>query len=175
MKTAGKILIVLGILVCLSIPASALHYGVHFPLKPSPPDGPYDDDDFLSTATSAINDMSGKDVPTGGNDLLELMTTQAQLSKMNISPDAFQKDSDIVAYLYYLYKAGQEYEETESLTFTPFSPVGPNNDPYQEAHQYFDDASDTWTKISDVFPDASMPSMPADTYTNQLSTNKLNI
>ena len=109
------IMLALGII----LPVTAADTGLLYPLKPTPQNGPYDDKKFMEVATTEIMGLSGKMIPTEGTDLLNLKSTQLQISRMNISPNHYPEASIINAYLYKIGQAGDAYGTTKSLTDHP--------------------------------------------------------
>ncbi len=144
-------------------PVTALDSGLIFPLKPSCPTGPYDDQKFMDLATIQINGFSEKMLPTEGTDLLNLKSTQLQISRMNISPDFYPRASLVNAYLYKLNQAGEMYGTTKRLTDHPSTLGSPVFDQYSKARSYYNDAMETWNQIKDLFPKVVPPALPDPT------------
>ncbi len=157
-RTALLIIIGLCAVCLLPLQASALPM-VGFSLKPSPASGPYQDKDFLDQANTTIFGLSNKTLPTGTT-LLELRTAQGKLSKMNISPALYSNATDINAFIYYTWKAGDEYEDASSLGGSYYSPVTSDSALYDDATEYYQAAKTTWDKIKTRYPGATLYTMP---------------
>jgi hypothetical protein len=142
------ILIALGSCICLS--ASALVI-VGFPLKSSPPQGPYQDEEFLDLANDTIYAYTNETLPNG-TDLLTLSTIQQQLSRMNISPELHPEATQINAFLYYTTKAGEEFEEALSITGKAYSPAYRDTSAYADAYEYQNASRVVWEKIKERYP-----------------------
>ena len=149
--------------VGIVFPVTASDSGLLFPLKSPSPTGPYEDHKFMNTVTTQINGLSGKMLPTEGTDLLNLKSTQFQISRMNISPDLYPRASLINAYLYKLNQAGETYGTTKRLTDHPSTLGNPVYDPYSKARSYYNDAMETWSDIKDLFPGNVPPTLPDPT------------
>jgi hypothetical protein len=149
--------------VGIVFPVTASDNGLLFPLKPSSSTGPYDDQKCMDMATTQINVFSGKMLPTEGTDLLNLKSTQMQISRMNISPDFYPRASLINAYLYKLNQAGETYGTTKRLTDHPSTLGSPVYDQYSKARSYYNDAMEIWGDIKDLFPKAVPPTLPDPT------------
>lgn len=142
------ILIVLGSCICLSVSALVI---VGSPLKPSPSQGPYQDEEFLALANDTIYTYTNGTVPNG-TDLLILSTTQKQLSRMNISPELHPEATQINAFLYYTAKASEEFEDALSITGKPYSPQYRDTTAYADAYAYQNASRVVWEKIKDRYP-----------------------
>jgi hypothetical protein len=144
----------------IALPVFGDDTGIQFPLKPSPSTGPYDDTRFMDNATVQINGLSGQLIPTDGVELLNLKSTQIQLSKMNVSPEFYQNASQINLYLYQIGTVGETYGTTKRLTDHPNTLGSPELDPYTKARGYYQDSMKTWANISSLFPNATPPTLP---------------
>jgi len=163
MINRSALLLIIGLCaVCLlPLQASALPM-VGFSLKQSPASGPYQDKDFLDQANKTIYGLSNKTLPTG-TALMDLRTSQGQLSKMNISPALYNNATDINAFIYYTWKAGDEYEDASSLGGSYYSPVTTDSALYDDATEYYQAAKTTWDKIKSRYPGATLYTMPVQT------------
>lgn len=122
-----------------------------FPLKDSPATGPYQDDEFLALATSAIYGLSNATIPNG-TELRDLQSTQQKLAKMNISPEFFEKAEKINAYIYYTAQAGDAYADAMSLSGKAYSPVYEDPSALSEVQEYQAASKTMWNQIQDLFP-----------------------
>lgn len=142
------------------LPVIASDNGFLYPLKPSPSTGPYDDKKFMDYANAQITGFSGKVIPSEGIDLLNLKSTQIQLSRMNISPAFYPKASLINVYLYKIGNTGETYGTTKMMTNHPYTLGSLDPEQYTKARGYYDDAMESWNNISDLFPNATPPKFP---------------
>ncbi|WP_146201225.1 hypothetical protein [Methanospirillum lacunae] len=141
----GVLIIVLCIAHASSLPT------ILFPLKDSPATGPYQDDEFLTLASSAIYGLSNATIPNG-TELRDLQSTQQKLAKMNISPDFYEKARKINAYLYYTAQAGDAYSDAMSLSGKAYSPVYEDPSALSEVQEYQAASKTMWNQIQDLFP-----------------------
>lgn len=158
------ILIVLGSCVCLSVSALVI---VGSPLKPSPPQGPYQDEEFLDLAHDTIFTYTNETLPNG-TDLLMLSTIQKQLSRMNISPELHPEATQINAFLYYAAKTGEEFEDALSITGKAYSPAYRDTSVYADAYAYQNASRVVWERIKERYPGIvpyklTIPSKPFST------------
>ena len=144
----------------IALPVFAEDTGIEFPLEPSPLTGPYDDAKFMNNATTQINALSGQLIPTEGIELLNLKSTQIQLSKMNVSSEFYPNASQTNLYLYQIGTVGETYGTTKRLTDHPNTLGSPELDQYTKARGYYSDAMKTWANISSLFPNATPPTLP---------------
>lgn len=133
---------------------------VGFPLKASPAQGPYQDEEFLNMANETISALSNQTVPNGTN-LLELQSVQQQLAKMKISKELHPLATNINAFLYYTGKAGSEYGDAASITASPNIPASQGASQFAEAARYYQAATEVWQKIKDVYPNVTIYKMPS--------------
>jgi hypothetical protein len=160
----SRVLLFLACLIAVcAIPAccSAGLPVVGFSLKPSPDQGPYDDEEFMEKANASIYSLSNKTVPTGLT-LRDLQSVQQQLSKMSISPELYKKASNINAFLYYTTKAGDEYDNAQSLAGSPYSPVTFDSSMFSDAETYYKAAKAVWEKIKDGYPDVTLYTLSSE-------------
>jgi hypothetical protein len=151
--------LIISVIIGIILPLTASEE-ILFPLKPSPPMGPYDDRLFLDNATSQITGLSGKIIPYEGTELLKLKSAQTRLSKMNISPDFFHNASLVNEYLYITVKTGETYGTTKRMTDHPETLGSPEYDQYTKAREYYADSLKTWNNISSMFPNITPPKLP---------------
>ena len=135
---------------------------VGFPLKQSPAQGPYQDEEFLEKANTSIYGLSNQTIPTG-IELRNLQTVQQQLSKMSISPELYPEASDINSFLYYTTKAGNEYGDAITLTGSYYSPVSENGAMFNDANEYYSAAKEIWEQIKTRYPNATLYTMGSAT------------
>lgn len=124
---------------------------VQFPLKPSPAQGPYQDELFFEKADKIITSLSNQTIPTG-TALLDLISNQQILSRMSISPGQYEKAKNVNAFLYYTGKTGSYYSDASSLTHSPFSPISQNDAGLDDATIYYSAVKQTWEKIKEFYP-----------------------
>jgi hypothetical protein len=160
MSLSQKAVILICLIALCAIPvySSASLPMVGFPLKPSPEDGPYQDDEFIEKANTSIYSLSNKTVPTGLT-LRDLQSVQQQLSKMSISPEFYDEASTINAFLYYTTKAGDEYDDAMTLSNSPYSPVTEDSAMFNDANEYYLAAKNVWEKIKSRYPDVTLYTM----------------
>jgi len=159
-----RILVIICLLAICAIPvlSSASLPMVGFPLKSSPAEGPYQDDEFSESANLSIYALSNTTIPNGTT-LLELKSTQQQISKMKVSPEFYPVASNINAFLYYTGKAGTEYNEAKTLTSSPYSPVDQDSGQFTDADTYYSAAKTVWERIKARYPDVTLYTMPKTT------------
>jgi len=160
----NKILLIICLIAVCVLPvcSSAGLPMVQFPLKPSPAEGPYQDEEFFKQADAIIYSLSNQTIPTGTT-LLDLKSVQQTISKMSISPALYTKAQNVNAFLFYTGKAGTAYNEAVSLTHSPFSPVPQDGSEYSEADTYYSAAQKMWEKIKNDYPDVTLYTMKAKT------------
>lgn len=152
------LLVLMGMVICAPVTATIDEFA--YALKPSPAVGPYDDTLFMTSATEQIMDLSGKEIPYDGTDLLELKSSQIQLSRMNISADFYPNATEINTYLFKIVSAGETYGTTKTLTDHPNTLGSSEYDPYTKARATYADAMTIWANISPMFPNATPPKLP---------------
>jgi hypothetical protein len=160
MISRTRILVIICLLALCAIPVytSAGVMLVGFPLKPSPTEGPYQDNEFMAKANATIYGLSNGTVPNG-TALLEVTSTQQQLSKMKISPEFYPVASTINDFLFYTSKAGREYSQAMSLTSSIFSPVSGDSSQFNDANEYYAAAQAAWAQIKHLYPDVTLYTM----------------
>jgi len=165
-RTALFLIICLCAVCILPLQVSGLPM-VGFSLKPSPASGPYQDTEFLEKANNTINDLSNKTLPTG-NAVASLRTTQGEMSKMSISPALYQNATDINAFIYYTWKAGDEYDDATSLGGNEYyAPSTIDSSQVEEATEYYLAAKTMWERIKSRYPGVTLYTMPeSSTMTN---------
>ncbi|MFH0968138.1 MAG: hypothetical protein V1862_10695 [Methanobacteriota archaeon] len=152
LKIYRRIFLICIITICaFTIHATSLPM-VTFPLKPSPDTGPYQDEEFLEEANTMIYSLSNQTMPNG-TELLNLLSMQQKLAKMNVSPSLYPKAKQINAYLYYSAKAGYNNVDAMMLTTAPWSPVYHDTSRLNEALKYQDASQVMWNQIKDMYPD----------------------
>ncbi len=152
MRVHKRIFFICIITICaFTIHAASLPV-VTFPLKPSPDTGPYQDEEFLEEASAIIYGLSNQTIPNGTT-LLDLLTMQQKLARMNISPDLYPKAKQINAYLYYTAKAGNKNADAMTLTTAPWSPVYHDVSQLSEGATYQAASQVIWNQIKYLYPD----------------------
>ncbi len=160
-RTALLLIFCLCAVCLLPLQASALPM-VGFSLKQSPASGPYQDKEFLELANTTIYGLSNGTLPTGTANT-DLRTVQSKMSKMSISPELYDNATDINAFIYYTWKAGDEYEDASSLGGSDFSPVTIDSSLYDDANEYYQAAKITWDRIKSGYPGVTLYTMPVQT------------
>jgi hypothetical protein len=155
---SSLVLLLMGAVICSPVTASIDELA--YALKPSPAVGPYDDTLFMTSATEQITGLSGKVIPYDGPELLNLKSSQIQLSRMNISADFHSNATQINEYLFKIVSAGETYGTTKTLTDHPNTLGNPEYDPYTKARATYTDAMMVWSNISPMFPNATPPKLP---------------
>ena len=157
MTSKNKMYVFLFLFAICALPvcSSAALPIVGFPLKPSPAEGPYQDDIFLKQANETIYDLSNQTVPNG-TAIRELQSVQQQLAKMKISPKLYPVASDINAFLYYTGKAGSEYGDALTMTTNQNIPASQGQSQLAEANKYYSAATDVWEGIKGMYPNVTL-------------------
>jgi hypothetical protein len=149
-RTLQRVLMITVLMTALCVAHAASLPTILFPLKESPNTGPYQDDQFMALASSAIYGLSNATIPNG-TELRDLQTTQQKLAKMNISPDFYEKARKINAYLYYTAQAGDAYSDAMSLSGKAYSPVYEDQAALSEVQEYQAASTTMWNQIQDLF------------------------
>jgi hypothetical protein len=157
MASKKKIYVILCLFAICALPvcSSAALPIVGFPLKPSPAEGPYQDDVFLEKANETIYGLSNHSVPSG-TAIRELQSVQQQLAKMKISPKLYPVASDINAFLYYTGKAGSEYGDALIMTTNFNIPASQGQGQLAEAGKYYTAATEVWEGIKGMYPNVTL-------------------
>jgi len=161
MTSRKKFFVFLCLCAMCALPAcsSAALPFVGISLKPSPAEGPYQDDIFLEKANETISAFSNQTIPNGTS-LLELQSVQHQLVKMNISPKLYPVASNISAFLYYTGKAGSEYGDVITMTSSRIISATQGPSQLAEVDTYYTAATEVWQGVKDMYPNVTLYTVP---------------